>query len=105
MPSSRWIRVNDVNNHGRMSDGPEVGRDGHTRRESQLIILEDIYARPAATNTGIDRKVSVCDTACSPVRLLNTWTYGWEDTHSPEVDAYHVPPVARSIYCNEAHGD
>lgn len=54
MPSSRWIRVNDVNNHERMSDGPEAGCDGHTFgiwRESQLLVLGSFYAYPATQTT------------------------------------------------------
>ena len=104
VPSFRWILVNDTDNHERMSDGPEAGRNGHTCviwRDSQLIVLGGIYARPAATKAGSDRNVSVCDTTYSPIRLLDTSTYAWKSAYSPDLGAYKVPSVVSDVIGGE----
>ncbi|KAL8835214.1 MAG: hypothetical protein Q9170_003410 [Blastenia crenularia] len=104
VPSFRWISVNDTNNQERLSDGPEAGRNGHTCamwKDSQMLVLGGIYARPAATPIGSDRKVSVCDTVYSPVRLLDTSTYTWQSGYSPEFDTYTVPMVVSDVIGGE----
>lgn len=104
VPSFRWISVNDTDNHERLSDGPEAGRNGHTCamwKDSQLLVLGGIYARPAATSVGSDRNVSVCDTVYSPVRLLDTSSYAWQNEYRPDVEGYKVPTVVTNVIGGE----
>ena len=100
VPSFRWISINDTNNHERDSDGSVAGRNGHTCamwKDSQLLVLGGIYARPAATTVGSDRHVSVCDTVYSPIRLLDTTSYSWQSEYKPNFDAYTVPSVVSDV--------
>ena len=100
VPAFRWISINDTNNQERISDGSVAGRHSHTCtmwRDSQMIVLGGIYARPAATAVGSDRHLSVCDTIYSPLRLLDTSTYSWQSEYSPSGDPYSVPAVVSDI--------
>ena len=104
VPAFRWIAINDTNNEERLSD-PAAGRHGHTCtmwRDSQMIVLGGIYARPAATPVtavGTTHKwnVSVCDTVYSPLRLLDTSTYSWQKEYIPSGSPYSVPAVVSDI--------
>lgn len=104
VPSFRWIAINDTNNQERISDGPVAGRIGHTCalwNGSQMLVLGGIYARPAATDVGSDRNVSVCDTIYSPLRLLDTSTYSWQDEYKPDFDAYKIPRAVSDVIGGE----
>ena len=75
MPSLRWISISETNNQERLSDGPVTGRNAQTCvmwQDSQMIVLDGLYARPVATGVGSDRNVSVFDSVYSPLRLLDT---------------------------------
>ena len=104
VPSFRWISINDTNNQERLADGPVAGRVAHTCeiwRDSQMIVFGGIYPRPAATSVGSDRHVSVCDTVYSPIRLLDTSTYAWQNEYQPNPPAYLVPPAVSDVIGGE----
>ena len=66
-----------------------------------MIVLGGIYPRPAATDIGSDRHVSVCDTVYSPIRLLDTSTYAWQNEYQPNPPAYVVPPAVSDVIGGE----
>ena len=104
IPSFRWISINDTNNRERLSDGSAAGRMGHTCamwKDSQLLVLGGIYARPEATNVGSDGNVSVCETVYSPIRLLDTSNYSWQTEYKPDFDAYSIPSAVSSVIGGE----
>lgn len=103
IPSFQWISVTDTNNTERMSNGPRAGRKGHTCTiwdDSQIIVLGGMYASNAATQIQGDGNRSVCDTAYSPIRLLETSTYTWKNEYEPN-NVYSVPSVISQIIGGE----
>lgn len=106
IPSFQWISVTDTNNTERMSNGPRAGRKGHTCTiwdDSQIIVLGGMYASNAATQIQGDGNRSVCDTAYSPIRLLETSTYTWKNEYEPN-NVYSVPSVISQIIGGDSSG-
>lgn len=103
IPSFQWIRVNDTNNHERISNGAGAGRKGHTCaiwNDSQMIVLGGMYASNAATQIQGDGNKSVCDTSYSPIRVLDTSDYSWKTEFQPN-KAYSVPSTISDIIGGE----
>lgn len=103
IPSFRWISVQDANNTELINNGPDAGRKGHTCtmwEDSQMIILGGMFSSPAASRPSTPSDKSVCDTTFSPIRLLDTSSYTWQQEYRPD-RTYSIPSVISAVIGGE----
>ncbi|KAK6524668.1 hypothetical protein TWF281_011570 [Arthrobotrys megalospora] len=103
LPSFRWIKAEDENNPDTRPlrnnvDNPRIGDVGRTRHRCSLFKNTQMIVTGGIVSQYYDIKLNfdACNSSHPPLMVMDTNTFVWKASITPEEEDYRVPSFIRS---------